>query len=382
MDEHKKRLVISSLVAALVASVVLALVYFQKVDFVINNVPPITIYNHIGDNSYILTSGAAALASVVKYYDATISAEELEKINSEFFPSNKSAYEYDLSDIGNIARKFGYDARIEQISTISDLKKYINQDSKTPLIFPHLLRVGQPRNLGFEPFGVLIGIIESEKVVVAHDFIWGYNKKISYDDFDKLMTSSTRLFLIITPKNGADVQLVATSTTPLQRTASMDKSEFLIIKITVARIANNFGGFGNSKAAYGLLKAVVKHEDFESVPPYYKAVAYSELAKDYVRVDKDYDNALKYANLGIEVDHDLDQPFSDFWPGFTTGQNNIPNRYGGSHAALGEVYMFKKQYDQAIKAYEKAIEISGEKNSGYYKTSMINAEALKKSQNK
>ena len=171
--------------------------FFRKVDFVISNVPYITIYNHTGDNAYIVTSPGAVLTSILEYYGATLSVADYQKMNVQFFNSEDPAMMYTQDDIVTYAKQLGYEASFETFSSLKDLKKYINPKTKVPLIFSHSLIIGQNPLVRQAPKGVLIGVLEKENAVVVHDYYWGYNKKVDWADFQKMAGLS---YLVIHPK--------------------------------------------------------------------------------------------------------------------------------------------------------------------------------------
>lgn len=327
--------------------------FFRKVDFVISNVPYITIYNHTGDNAHIVTSPGAVLASVLEYYGVTLSVADYQKMNVQFFNSENPATMYTQDDIMTYAKQLGYEASFETFSSLKDLKRYINPKTKVPLIFSHSLIIGQNHLVRQTPKGVLIGVLEKENAVVVHDYYWGYNKKVDWADFQKMAGLS---YLIIRPKS-SDVLGNKKISYP-ERTASMDKAAPIIDKITLGRVALLQQ---QRKAAFGYFREAVNDKDFlENVPPYYKVVAYSGLAYGELASRQDINTALKIALIAEDLNHDLDKPFGDYWPGFEDRTNTVTNEYSGSYFVLGQVYEAKKEFGLAKEAYQKALSIWGD----------------------
>lgn len=343
---QKKLLLIS--ISFLIIAAAGAWWFFQKEDYVISDVPFITIYNHTGKNAYLVTSMAAALVSVLEYHGTEFSNAEYQKINEAFFDPEDLGKLYGLDVLKNYAEKLGYATTIGTVESLSDLKKYINPTTNTPLIIGHLLEDTQNPLVRQAPFGVLIGVLEKEDAVILHDYYWGYNKKINWEEFKKMASTE---YLVIQPKD----QTIEHKKIPyLERTASMDTVQPLIDKITLGRVAMTQQ---QRKIALDYFVAVTKDKNFASVPPYYKLVAYNGVAWGNLMVKKDLDNALRFALRAKELNHDLDKPFGDYWPGFEDRTNTIINEYSGSYSVLGRIYEARKELALAKEAYQKAIDI-------------------------
>ena len=325
-------------------------VFIPKENFVISDVPFITIYNHTGKNAYLVTSPAAALVTVLEYYGANFSDADYRNINNKFFDPEDMGMLYVRDDIKNYAEQLGYDTKVEVTGSLSDLKKYINPTSKTPIIIGHLLDNNQNPLIKQSPVGVLIGVLEKENAIVIHDYYWGYNKKIGWEDFKKMASSR---YLVIQPKNHNNVD--RKKVVYLERTTSMDMAEPLINKITLGRVAI---AQQQRRIALDYFKEATTDKNFkENVPPYYKVAAYSGIATGQLMVVKNLDRALEFALMAKTLNHDLNKPFGDYWPGFEDRTNSIINEYSGSYFVLGMIYEAKKELGLAREAYQKAISV-------------------------
>ncbi|MEK7133603.1 MAG: hypothetical protein AAB804_00870 [Patescibacteria group bacterium] len=324
----------------------------SEVNFVIEGIPPVTIYNHMGNNAYIVNDLSAAIVSVMQYYGEDLSVNDYKEINSLFFDPKDAGKPHDLGEMRAYFEGRGYTTRIEVPQSIDDFKKYLNPQTKTPVIFSHWMEVGQNPSVAFKPFGILIGILDREQSVIVHDYYFGYSKKLSYREFGGLGAFPAQV-LVVEPKKTNFVPPLLDS--GYVRTPSMDRVEPVINKITLARVANHDK---LPAVAFQYYREAAESPDFESlVPPYYQVVGLSGLANGYRRIEKNLGRALQIAKESEALNHDLDEPFGDFWPGFEDRTNNIINRYSGPYYTLGLIYEAQKDYDAALASYKKAVEI-------------------------
>ncbi|MBI5456761.1 tetratricopeptide repeat protein [Candidatus Kaiserbacteria bacterium] len=322
----------------------------QEVNLVIEGVRPISIYNHTGDNAYIVNDLSAAVISVLEYYGANLSQSNLKKINGRFWDDSNPSALHQLEDVKLLTEELGYSATIEVAESIADFKKYFS-GIPTPVIFSHFIEIDQNPEIQFKPMGVLIGMLDSEQSVIIHDYYFGYNKKLSYWQFARLGAYPAQV-LVIKPK----IPRVGApdASEEYVRTESMDKAEPIINKITLGRVAQAQQKYRIAASYYS---AALKHPDRDIVPPYYKVVALNGGVGSYIRLDGDYDSAYELAKLGEEFNQNLDEPYGDYWPGFVDGTNLITDQFAGIYYWLGRIYEHKGDVAQAKANYEHALEI-------------------------
>ena len=324
----------------------------KEANFVIEGVPPVTIYNHTGINAYIVNDLSAAMVSVMRYYGDPLSVTDFKEINSLFFDPENAGETYRLGQMKTAFEERGYTARIEVARSIDDFKKYLNPQTKTPVIFSHWMEADQNSSVEFKPFGILIGISDNEQTVTVHDYYFGYSKKISYREFGKLGAFPAQI-LIVESKDSNFIPPPLDS--DYTRTPSMDKVEPIINKITLARVASHAK---LPAIAFQYYKDAVGSTDFESlVPPYYRVVALSGLGNGYRVVDKNLQRASTLGKLSRDLAHDLEKPFGDFWPGFEDKTNTIIIEYSGPYYTLGLIFEAQKDYSAALESYAKAVAI-------------------------
>jgi len=301
------------------------------VDYVIPGVPAVHIYSEVLSNTPIRTIDAAVLYMVLKYWGLTDEEINIEKLASEFPPSKSSVSN---EEILNYIKKLGYeyDVKVEKISTIQDLKKYINSNTRTPLIFSSARDI---KNLSNRVRRVLIGILETKKKVVVHDFHRGNNYEIPFDEFKILQEGaspdyeSAYLYLVIQPpkKDGVILNDQPIEQKPPERTALMESD-------ALAEIFTDIGiGLETSdpQTKASLIKNAVDHPQYsELMAKHWQVYHWSQLARALIELEE-YDSAKEAIDAAFSLNHDLDKP-EPGWPSYPTKELHSP------WAALKEYY--------------------------------------------
>lgn len=332
---------------------------FQKTDYVIPGVPYSGIYNHKGNLAEINPIVPAPVLSIAEYWNPG-------KVDSGKFNDFFRAQKGTITNAQRIKQFFdeigGYDAKAEHLE-IRDLKKYINPETRTPLLLFLPVSSDQPAEVTFYPATLLIGIKETEGKLVFHDYWLGNNYEMTFDEFNKrwkkMRPDMRNLYLAIQPSNLKDklkeIQGKASSSYP-GRTLTMQKTEQIFKDFSTAIAANWVNSDAIAKQYFLKTQNNPNFEEF--FPPIFKVLLWGDLGFAYAK-EGDFDNALNYANKAIEADHDMDSPSGD-WQGYEhPGKNpEFAGVISDPYRNLGNIYWRQGNLQKAQENYQKAIEIA------------------------
>lgn len=324
----------------------------------IDGVAPVTIYNHTGTNAYINNDLAASLLMVLRYYGEDFSENDLSILNSRFFDQLNVGALYPLDFVRQYAQELGYEAEWITLTDIESIQKYIHQNGQIPLIFEHQLVAGQ--TVLFTPAAVLIGVSEEDGLVTVHDYYWGYEKTLPFQDLNALRNPERRgRYLAIKPKPTAAI--LKSNTGTWTRTPSMDIAEPIINTLTLARVALASQKFED---ALRYAESALTNPNFEThVPPYYKIVAYNIAGSMHM-----YDPNFDFSNKDIALvenltsksealNKDLDKPFGDFWPGFVDMGNDVLGVLDSPYYMRGILHIAEGNYAEAVASFDQALAV-------------------------
>lgn len=341
--------------------------FFWPHNYVIQGIPPATVYNHIdNDVEYFTTGMAAGIYSVMSYYGEEFTDEELAYIQRAFYDRQDESKLYGLQGLEDVAERFDYEYEWLYL-TNRELRNYISKEKQVPLLFAHELILNQPEEVDFTVLGVLIGLLSDEDAVVVHDFYYGPNKKISMDVFDGLRENERNInsegeyvnrYFFLKPKNDEYLQKSQVSPYP-ERTESMDLAEPLINKIALGVAIGRTAGFeGYKEVQYHYFEEAIQNPDFEEhVPPYWKALALGGASVSAMVLEGDFNKAESYLVRAEELNGTLDQPWSDYWPGFKAKVYLKDGEIDGPYYARGVLLGFQGKYQESIESYEKALDV-------------------------
>lgn len=335
---------------------------YVPTDYVIPNVPYIGLHNHVGEYAYLNSVESASVAMVLEYwnpgknnFDAirrTLDAPENQVNGGSFFTAIRSLGEYDV-----------FRERLE----ISELGKYLNGKTRTPLLL-YLAFDEEASDEGArgEPavsrMILLIGKNDKDKQLVFHDYWFGNNYVLSYEDFDRLQNlrspEQRNYYIIVRPKRLSsalrDVKSRAISEYP-RRTEVMERAVQLLNEYGVGYIYLLRGDYAN--ALEHLLRAEQSAEFERYAPPFIKTKLYFYIGSAYQN-QQDASSALAYAQKAISTNKDLDKPYMG-WPGYQLTMNR-PSSYGMDslpYELLGDVYSGLGKWEEALEAYKSAYAI-------------------------
>lgn len=327
-------------------------------DYVIEDVAYAGIFNHKGKFAFVSGDTSAAITSLLEYWNP--GQNNLANIR-QCFSSGRGRL-INMMSAKDCVSGFGdYDSQVVHLNT-DELKKYINNETKTPLFLFLPISTDQPVEVIYHPATILIGVKDSQKKVVLHDYWFGNNYEISYDDFDKLWgkmrPDERNTYLVVQPKNLRDKLRAMSSRSTAEypnRTSIMVQAHSIFKNYALGGGAAWRGMYEMAQEYYTEALDDPKFEDY--FPPYYKVMLFSKIAEVYLAQNK-FDQALTNANKAVELNHDLDKPFKD-WPGYEEGGNK-PGNVGVASSAykvLGDVYQKQKDYQRAVENYQKALDV-------------------------
>jgi hypothetical protein len=373
-DSNKKT---KLLVAAVIAVIVLLVAGFflwriwQKdknvsTDYIIPNVPYFGIHNHKGNNNVLGPETPSAVASILEYWNP--GKNNLQEINDNVlaqlrYQEESSKYLSDFDKIKEAVYTLGdYNSEVVNLK-ISDLKTYVNQTIRTPLLVFLPVKTDQPIIINYSPVSVLIGVKEKESKLVFHNFWLGNNLEISYEDYSKMIDRMTPImrnnYLVIQPKNLKEKlkEVEGRRNTPYPpRTSIMERGSEMFKNYAIAE-GGSIMDIEEPTKTY--LEKIIQDPEFENYfPPYMKVLTYSRLAQMYLLGNKDNLTAIKYAQMSIDLNHNIDQPFKD-WMGYECAFNK-PSHYGESsrpYVVMGDIQSKQNNISAAKDAYTKAFEI-------------------------
>lgn len=328
-------------------------------DYVIPGVPAINLFNHQGNLSYISPSDTvASTVSILEYWNP--GANNFVEISS-FLRAEKDKNGETIRRLLDGFYKNEYNFKREHLN-INELKKYINSEVKTPLLIFFPLDKEQPSEVTFHPLTVVIGIKESEKKIVLHNFYLGNNYEISFADFEKSWESmridERDAYYVIQPIELKEKLKEVSSRKVNQypaRIRVMDDFSGLLADYAVSRAMRTFGE--NDLSMEYALKVKNDPRFEKEIHTFYKMEIHGLLASSYFKKD-DLESAKQNALLAMEMNHDLNKPFKD-WPGIENPGSRVGevNKSSEPYKLLGDIYLRTNELDLAKQNYEKALEI-------------------------
>ncbi|MBI2108961.1 MAG: tetratricopeptide repeat protein [Parcubacteria group bacterium] len=334
--------------------------------YTIPGVPYVGVHNHIGKNSFIVGDVSGAVASVLEYWNPgkITPAEITERL------VRSGSFDFSTDGVEKYVQETGYYVVKKERLTLNEVKKYINEEVRTPLFLLLPLTESQPFNSTFHyyPATVLIGIDEPNGKLIFQSYWLGNNYELSFKDFQRLQNimspSGQNQYLIIQPKNLAMAlnKIKNLEETPYPpRGIVMKETEEMFKNYTIGMRALSKNNYIEEERH---LERVVNDEKFlEFMPPYFKVFALHVLAEAKLALGK-MEEAEKYALSAVEFNHDLDKPFKDF-PGYEVRGYNTPERLdkiSAPYRVLGDIYMRLGEFELAQPAYKNALEINSANN--------------------
>lgn len=331
--------------------------------YTILGVPYFGIYNH-----------RDSLSSVGGYMVGNSCVSVLEIL--EYWYPGQNHFEFTCNNLGNktvddFVRLFlekNFTVEMTDIS-LTDLKKYLNSEVRTPLILFLPISSDQPASISYFPATVLIGINEVSQKLIMHNYWLGNNYEMSFDEFnkleEKLPSSLKNKYIIAQPENlGEKIKELSQrkQVDYSARTSIMRNGEQMFKDYSIGSGGAYSAGLWPQALEY--FSKVENSPTFdEFFPPYFKTILYYQKARIFFLKD-DLDSALVYAQKSVAINNNLDKPFKD-WPGYET--NNVrPDRLGIApepFIILGEILDKRGDLSGSLASYKKAFYLMINTNS-------------------
>ena len=327
------------------------------VSFQIVNIPYVGKHNNEGyyRQPYSRNDVAASIITVLEYWAP--GAHDIEDIDTAFLNSPLG-----YKDIRNYIQKIGgYDIWRESLQA-SELSKYINKNSQTPLI-TFLPLAEDQRGLNYFPATVLVGVDEKEKTLLFYSYWYGADYKISFEEFNRLQkvkpTDDQYSFIVIRPEG-----LLASDRPEIkgkirEYTAPVLAEEVIDLYRDYALASGALTSKEYSLAKY-YFEQLVGSEYFDiKLSPIHKVLVLSRLI-EVLNVLGEYDQSIQIGTKVVDLNHDLDKPFEYFGSYDYLLNNNAPgftDRLSLPHIVLGDAFRDIGMFAEAADQYRKALEI-------------------------
>jgi len=230
---------------------------------------------------------------------------------------------------------------------INNIKIYVNPQKNTPVLVLQKNSLDPASTLW--SYKVIIGVLDSEKKIVVHDYYYGNNYEISYDDFIKMSEPVSSGVLAIWPTSVLDgvikgAQDQAKAKPYPARLEAMDK---VGSSLAVTWAEGTFDvQKGSPDKAIPLYKEFVDSENFKYLPPKYQVSFQYYLARAYLNTHL-YDEVIALIEQStLPINHNLDQP-SEGW--YIGSQSELVKPY----ILLSEAYLAKGDKTKATTVYEE-----------------------------
>lgn len=382
-SKNKKPLALGIIVAVLLLFAVFLLFSFKKNymgqnfqkmgnsdnSYVIPGVPYYGVYNYKGYSN----DTASSAASILEYWNpGKADASEINKNISK------------VNGMRNIATFFSskdFSAQIIKLS-LTDFAKYINSQTRTPLLLSLPISPNQSDMEKYYPIVVLIGVDGKNQKLTFHNYWLGNNYEMSFAEFnkleDKLPSYKRNIYLVVQPKNLSDkvkeikqrkIQGYPTRTTIMQNGKGMFNNYSMGYDSYIMKMYDT---------SLDYFSRVEKSSNFNDYfPPYFKTLTYYRMGQIYYNKG-DMNNALTYAQKAEQADQNLDQPFKD-WPGIKIDWygNGIQSQLSSPYRLLGDIYRQKNNSLNALDNYTKALKINPNNQGSLDGIQILNAMGVK-----
>jgi len=333
--------------------------YQSQVNYLIPGVPYYGFYNHFfGANSTLITS----VASLLGYWgDTRFSSFDL---MGYFYKDRKISDAITTQEIADFFKLNGYNVERwiseKPGNEISEIKKFVNQDKKIPVI------VYQKRSLAPDnqqsAFRVVIGLSDRDKKVTVHDYAFGNNFQISYDDFNRMFLLNARAFLSVWPTDDLRKKIKGPNydTAYSGRMAAMDEmGDYLARQNEI----NFYFLSGDYAKALEIQQKFIGDEKFNSLPPAYRVYFNTFLAKIFLGLNQPAKAIEIIIDKVLPLNFNLDEPFDGWTEQISYFKDNNYSRASLAYPyyALGLAYTAEGDKTLAKKNFEEVLRI----NPGY-----------------
>jgi len=250
MPEKTKYIIIFSVLIIMLGSVgIFGWRYYKlQVDYLIPGVPYYGFYNHDFDAK---SSIVAIPASILGYWgDERFNLVDLNKRLSK-----GGNDDYLFSNIRKFFEENGYQSYYWTSATSTDreiitkLKEFINPEKKIPVIILQRKSLDPSVINGYR---LVIGIFDKNKKIIAHDYNFGNNYEISYENFVSMFNPSGQAILAVWPSENLLPKLKGPDyTKPYpERLPAMDSMGEMLTRVSNAVFFYNSKDYGKALPIY------------------------------------------------------------------------------------------------------------------------------------
>jgi len=335
----------------------------KKINYTIPGVPYYNIWDHRGEAAYFTGETAAAIFSVLDYWNPGITKPvETDKF---FKIERRATNSVGAEDVNNYIDLIAKDQYVIKSVVLekNEIKQYINPEAKTPLLVYLPISEEQPIELSYYPVVVVIGVNEFEGKITVHDFWLGNNREISFDELSKLWErkkpEQRNEYFVIQPKNLKEA-LAVINTRKIElyptRTALMSKNEAMIKNYVLGIAAQDMLNYDLANSFFSKIEGDLGFQN--DFIPVLRVQILARLAAIRLQ-NKDMAGALNYVNKAIDLNQNIDKPMDNGWLGYEHIRLDMANQGKSSdpYRVLGNIYKAMEENDKAIEAYKKALEI-------------------------
>ena len=333
-----------------------AIWYWQQrpVNYLIPGVPYHGYYNHFFD---AFASPVTSTAMILGYYgDSRFSLKEL--MDEQYFRRGSGFFRYgkfDLGDLGSFLKERGYEVWFAdpRKSVLGEIKKFVNPKRNVPVVV--VLRSSGSPEAQASDFVLVIGIFDKNRKVVLHDFLYGNNYEVAYDDFTQRAVPSA--ILAAWPSEELAPQLKGPDTAYAYppRLKAMDIVGPLLAKRAEA---NQQAATGDTNSANGLYEEIITDPRFQKLHPAAQVIIHQELAALMLAQGLPDAAIAVLTERAIPLSHDYDQSYDGWsidirsaYPSLTRAASAWP------FVQLGEAYAMKGDLKRAQEELAKALQL-------------------------
>jgi len=343
----------------------------ESVNYLIPGVPYYGYYTHLLSSTNVSRSIAFSMASIFAYWgedgqfftpESLVRVELLETpelgVLNKPFLTFLDRFEYGHPGYGNpygprfVARSLG--------EAISSIKQFVNSEKKIPILV-HQKFNADPEN-DYSSYRVIIGLFEDEKKLVVHDWLYGNNYEISFEDFEKMFLNDMIVFVPVWPSDESKVKNTHTrnmSTVYPKKSEVMDK-----LKGFWDTHVETFTGVETDILEY---KKMADDVQMELIPPPYRIIIYTVLAEKQMDAG-DFDGAIATLEERImPLNHDLNQVYGLFAGNLKLFKNLDCKEYkfGFPYALLAKAYLKNKNFVKAGETVKEGMEAICNEETAY-----------------
>lgn len=306
----------------------------RKVDYVISGIMSVSLYNDLDAHRTVNHSGVAQIVGLLRYWGEPVDVgnkEEIEAIEVLFDPVTGPK----IDAMRNYFGKRGYSFDGEILRTPSDLKKYINPKTKTPLFFNITQTLDYPTLVDYR---LLIGIRDSDKKLIFHHFTLGNNAEVSFEDFEKLWNTHPysrfrRRYFIIRPHNFKERLASLSQNLPPYPPPSPLPA---ILRPILPDFTLGLRTTPDPVIRISHFEKLTSSPQFSVLHPSIQVVVYTSYGKAQIQAGR-LQEALATLEKAESLNRDLDEPYG-LWPRQRISRLSLP--YGGFamyYRALGDM---------------------------------------------